>query len=134
MPADAYRKLPLLADILLRMTLWICLPVHLGLAYVLARPDVWLGQQLALPTSVPPLYATMTALTLALLGATCAWLALCRRPTQSLLILVVIAHVTAFASILGLWAFGQAASGLLWLSAAGLVLAMLWLWWYKAAS
>ncbi len=48
------------ADILLRMSIWISFPINLGMAYVLARPNSWFGQQIGLPVQVEPLYAGLS--------------------------------------------------------------------------
>lgn len=124
----------LVIDILLRMSLWISLPLHLGAAYVLARPGLWLGQQLGLPAAVHPLYAALPAFLLALLGCACAWLALQRRPTQPLLAVAALAQLGVFIIILGLWLFAHASSGLAAAGCVELLLALLWLGWLQAST
>lgn len=121
-------------DILLRMSLWTSLPLHLGAAYVLARPGLWLGQQLGLPAAVHPLYAALPAFLLAFLGCACAWLALQRTPTQPLLAAVALAKLGIFVIAFGLWLFADAPFGLAAAGSVDLLLALLWLGWLDNAS
>ncbi len=128
-PADGTASV--LAEILLRMSLWISFPINLGAAYVLARPSSWLGRQLDLPPAIDPLYAALSAYLVALFGCIYAWLALQDRPKQPLLAAGAIGKGGFFAVTLGLWLFADASPVLLAAGVGDLLLAVLWLWWLK---
>lgn len=120
-------------DVLLRMSLWVCFPLNLGAAYVLARPGAWLGQQLGLPAAADPLHAALAAYLVGLFGCVCAWLALQPRPTQPLLAVAALGKLGLFAVVLGLWLLAGASPRLVAVGAVDLGFAALWLWWLSHA-
>ena len=125
--AEAHRSVAV--EVLLRMSLWVSFPLHLGAAYVLARPGAWLGQKLGLPAAADPLYAALAAYLVGLFGCVYAWLALQPRPTQPLLAVAALGKLGLFAVVLGLWLLADASPRLVAVSAVDLWFAALWLWW-----
>lgn len=129
--AEAHRSVAV--DVLLRMSLWVCFPLNLGAAYVLARPGAWLGQQLGLPAAADPLYGALAAYLVGFFGCVCAWLALQPRPTQPLLAVAALGKLGLFAVVLGLWLLAGASPRLVAVGAVDLGFAALWLWWLSQA-
>ena len=129
--AEAHRSVAV--DVLLRMSLWVCFPLNLGAAYVLARPGAWLGQQLGLPAAADPLYAALAAYLVGFFGCVYAWLALQPRPTQPLLAVAALGKLGLFAVVLGLWLLADASPRLVAVGAVDLGFATLWLWWLSHA-
>ena len=124
---------PVAIDILLRMSLWICFPINLGAAYMVARPGAWLGQQLGLPAAADPLYAALAAYMVGLFGCVYAWLALQPTPPQPLLAVAALGKLGLFVVLVGLWLLAGASSRLVAVGALDLMFAALWLWWLANA-
>jgi hypothetical protein len=117
----------------MRMSLWISFPLNLGVAYVFARPESWVGQVLELPQSVDPLYAGFSAFMVALFGFVYAWLALQANLRQPLLVVGAIGKTGVFFLVAALWLTGSVSTPVVGLASIDLVLALCWIFWMLLA-
>jgi hypothetical protein len=120
-----------MSERLVRISLWTAFLFNLLAAAVFAFPASAPGQQLGMPASVSPIYATMVAFFVALFGCAYAWLA--RRPTidRPLLGLGCIGKTGAFLIAAGLWLRGDVSASLFLVALGDLAFAGLWFTWLR---
>lgn len=119
-------------DALIRATLWISFPFNLLAAYALALPDSMPGRLMGLPSPVPPLYAALTALLVALFGLAYAWMATQPRLDRALLGFAAAGKGSVFVAAVMLWMLHRGAGSTVVVAVGDLLLAALWLRWLLA--
>jgi len=95
-------------DSMMRAALWTSVPLNFRAALVLAFPASAPGQLLGLPTSVSPIYATLSAFFIALFGGAYVWLAIQPTIDRPLVGFATIGKAGVFAAIVILSLLGQA--------------------------
>ncbi|HEY5680389.1 MAG TPA: hypothetical protein VIS55_10015 [Pseudomonadales bacterium] len=116
-------------ELVLRLSLWISLPLNAGAAYILAFPSSWPGQLLGLPAAPDPVYAYLAAYLVALLGLAYGWMALQPSIVRPLLWLGALGKGGAFAVAAALWLAGLARAPLAAAVTVDLLLAAFWIAW-----
>jgi hypothetical protein len=94
-------------DRVMRRALWFSVVYNFGGAALYAFPSSALGRIAGLPSSVPPIYATLVALFVALFAVAYAWLAMQPEIDRPLVAFAAIGKAGAFTSFLILWLLGQ---------------------------
>lgn len=119
-------------EALVRATLWLSVPFNMLAAYALALPASLPGRLMGLPSPVPPLYAALTGLLVALFGLAYAWMATQPRIERALLGFAVAGKGSVFVAVLTLWLFERSAGSTVAVAIGDLLLAALWLRWLLA--
>jgi hypothetical protein len=118
-------------DDVIRTTLWTTAVFNLGAAFLFAFPAS-IGRLAGMPPEVPPLYAAMAGLFVALFGGAYAWAASDAAVRRPIVVLGAIGKASAFVVVVTCWLFG-AASGLTAIAIVGdLVFASIFAWWLLA--
>jgi hypothetical protein len=94
-----------------------------------AFPSLPAGRLAGMPSDVPPIYASLVALFVALFGGAYGWLAMQPQIDRPLVAFGAIGKAGAFATFVALWLLGRF-SGLGVISGSGdLILAAIFAWW-----
>lgn len=121
-----------MSERVLRASLWLACPFNLLAAAIVLLPGSWLGQLYGLPADVPPLYAALTAMFIALFGGAYLWLAVSRTIDRALLALGAIGKLAAFGLSAVLALSGQAPVPVALAALGDLAFALVWLTWLRS--
>jgi hypothetical protein len=116
-------------DTFMRRVLWFSAAFNLSGAAIMAFPSSALGQWLALPSSVPPLYSAYVAYFVALFAGAYAWLACRPVIDRPIIALAAIGKAGIFFITLFLWLMGEAAGRGVVAVVGDLILAVIYVWW-----
>jgi len=122
----------MLSETTIRFSLWLACTFNLLAAVVFAFPSSAIGQQLGLPRSVSPLYASLVALFVALFGLAYGWLARRAVIDRPMLGLGSIGKFAAFTVAAALWLAGAIPSVVVLVAMGDLAFAALWFSWLRS--
>jgi hypothetical protein len=115
-------------EAVLRTALWVAAACNLVGAVLFGFPQSWLGRFVSFPGDVPPTYRAFAALFVLLFGAAYAYMAGQAVINRGLVAFGAIGKAGAFATMVALYLFGEAAGAAVVLFSADLLLAGVFFW------